>query len=97
MDWNWRPSSTAVNGVNASEGNSHVCVAGYFTSSTVRHLQSPISQIPARAAAIGPSRACTFLAPAPVTWDLNERKMWGFQFDVQDAGFLPSGWVALSI
>ena len=85
---NWRQVfNGTVNGISASADNSHVYVAGYFTwlngglayrmADITQHMQkgSPWvyqqSEIPAR---------------AHVSDLRNETKIWGFQFDVQDAG-----------
>ena len=88
IDRNWRQVfNGTVNGISASADNSHVYVAGYFTwlngglayrvADITQHLQkgSPWayqhSEIP---------------AGANVSDLRNETKIWGFQFDVQDAG-----------
>ena len=88
VDRNWRQVfNGTVNGISASADNSHVYVAGYFTwlngglayrvADITQHLQkgSPWayqhSEIP---------------AGANVSDLRNETKIWGFQFDVQDAG-----------
>ena len=88
VDRNWRQVfNGTVNGISASADNSHVYVAGYFTwlngglayrvADITQHMQkgSPWvyqqSEIPAR---------------AHVSDLRNETKIWGFQFDVQDAG-----------
>ena len=88
VDRNWRQVfNGTVNGISASADNSHVYVAGYFTwlngglayrvADITQHLQkgSPWayqhSEIPAK---------------ANVSDLRNETKIWGFQFDVQDAG-----------
>lgn len=88
IDRNWRQVfNGTVNGISASPDNSHVYVAGYFTwlngglayrvADITQHLQkgSPWayqhSEIP---------------AGANVSDLRNETKIWGFQFDVQDAG-----------
>lgn len=97
IDRNWRQVfNGTVNGISASADNSHVYVAGYFTwlngglayrvADITQHMQkgSPWayqqSEIP---------------AGANVSDLRNETKIWGFQFDVQDA--VPaSGWAVLS-
>ena len=88
IDRNWRQVfNGTVNGISASADNSHVYVAGYFTwlngglayrvADITQHMQkgSPWayqqSEIP---------------AGANVSDLRNETKIWGFQFDVQDAG-----------
>ena len=88
IDRNWRQVfNGTVNGISASADNSHVYVAGYFTwlngglayrvADITQHMQkgSPWayqhSEIP---------------AGAKVSDLRNETKIWGFQFDVQDAG-----------
>ncbi|WP_314682402.1 fibrinogen-like YCDxxxxGGGW domain-containing protein, partial [Rothia mucilaginosa] len=88
IDRDWRQVfNGTVNGISASADNSHVYVAGYFTwlngglayrvADITQHLQkgSPWayqhSEIP---------------AGAKVSDLRNETKVWGFQFDVQDAG-----------
>ena len=88
VDRNWRQVfNGTVNGISASADNSHVYVAGYFTwlngglayrvADITQHMQkgSPWayqqSEIP---------------AGAKVSDLRNETKVWGFQFDVQDAG-----------
>ena len=88
VDRNWRQVfNGTVNGISASADNSHVYVAGYFTwlngglayrvADITQHMQkgSPWayqqSEIP---------------AGANVSDLRNETKIWGFQFDVQDAG-----------
>ena len=88
VDRHWRQVfNGTVNGISASADNSHVYVAGYFTwlngglayrvADITQHLQkgSPWayqhSEIP---------------AGANVSALRNETKIWGFQFDVQDAG-----------
>ena len=88
VDRDWRQVfNGTVNGISASADNSHVYVAGYFTwlngglayrvADITQHLQkgSPWayqqSEIP---------------AGAKVSDLRNETKIWGFQFDVQDAG-----------
>ena len=88
VDRNWRQVfNGTVNGISASADNSHVYVAGYFTwlngglayrvADITQNLQkgSPWvyqhSEIP---------------AGANVSDLRNETKIWGFQFDVQDAG-----------
>ena len=88
IDRNWRQVfNGTVNGISASADNSHVYVAGYFTwlngglayrvADITQHLQkgSPWayqhSEIP---------------AGANVSDLRYETKIWGFQFDVQDAG-----------
>jgi len=88
IDRNWRQVfNGTVNGISASADNSHVYVAGYFTwlngglayrvADITQHMQkgSPWAyqqhEIP---------------AGANVSDLRNETKIWGFQFDVQDAG-----------
>ena len=88
VDRDWRQVfNGTVNGISASADNSHVYVAGYFTwlngglayrvADITQHLQkgSPWayqhSEIP---------------AGAKVSDLRSETKIWGFQFDVQDAG-----------
>ena len=88
VDRDWRQVfNGTVNGISASADNSHVYVAGYFTwlngglayrvADITQHMQkgSPWayqqSEIP---------------AGAKVSDLRNETKVWGFQFDVQDAG-----------
>lgn len=88
VDRNWRQVfNGTVNGISASADNSHVYVVGYFTwlngglayrvADITQNLQkgSPWvyqhSEIP---------------AGANVSDLRNETKIWGFQFDVQDAG-----------
>ena len=88
VDRDWRQVfNGTVNGISASADNSHVYVAGYFTwlngglayrvADITQHMQkgSPWayqqSEIP---------------AGANVSDLRNETKIWGFQFDVQDAG-----------
>ena len=88
VDRNWRQVfNGTVNGISASADNSHVYVAGYFTwlngglayrvADITQHMQkgSPWayqhSEIP---------------AGAKVSDLRSETKIWGFQFDVQDAG-----------
>ena len=88
IDRNWRQVfNGTVNGISASADNSHVYVAGYFTwlngglayrvADITQHMQkgSPWayqqSEIP---------------AGANVSDLRSETKIWGFQFDVQDAG-----------
>ena len=88
VDRNWRQVfNGTVNGISASADNSHVYVAGYFTwlngglayrvADITQHMQkgSPWvyqhSEIP---------------AGANVSDLRSETKIWGFQFDVQDAG-----------
>ena len=88
IDRNWRQVfNGTVNGISASADNSHVYVAGYFTwlngglayrvADITQHMQkgSPWvyqhSEIP---------------TGANVSDLRSETKIWGFQFDVQDAG-----------
>ena len=88
VDRDWRQVfNGTVNGISASADNSHVYVAGYFTwlngglayrvADITQHMQkgSPWayqqSEIP---------------AGANVSDLRSETKIWGFQFDVQDAG-----------
>ena len=88
VDRDWRQVfNGTVNGISASADNSHVYVAGYFTwlngglayrvADITQHMQkgSPWayqhSEIP---------------AGAKVSDLRSETKIWGFQFDVQDAG-----------
>ena len=88
VDWNWRPVfNGTVNGVNASEGNSHVYVAGYFTQLNggeafrIANITNP------RQSGGDWTHEPSYVPSRAQTWDLkNERRMWGFQFDVQDAG-----------
>ena len=88
VDWNWRPVfNGTVNGVSASEGNTHVYVAGYFTQLNgglafrIANITNP------RQSGGDWSHEPSYIPGDARTWDLrNERLMWGFQFDVQDAG-----------
>lgn len=88
VDWNWRPVfNGTVNGVSASEGNTHVYVAGYFTQLNgglafrIANITNP------RQSGGDWSQEPSYIPGDARTWDLrNERLMWGFQFDVQDAG-----------
>jgi len=88
VDWNWRPVfNGTVNGVSASEGNTHVYVAGYFTQLNgglafrIANITNP------RQSGGDWSHEPSYIPGGARTWDLrNERLMWGFQFDVQDAG-----------
>ena len=88
VDWIWRPVfNGTVNGVSASEGNSHVYVAGYFTQLNgglafrIANITNP------RQSGGDWSHEPSYIPSDARTWDLrNERLMWGFQFDVQDAG-----------
>jgi len=88
VDWNWRPVfNGTVNGVSASEGNTHVYVAGYFTQLNgglafrIANITNP------RQSGGDWSHEPSYIPGGARTWDLrNERLMWGFQFDVQDSG-----------
>ena len=88
VGWNWRPVfNGTVNGVSASEGNTHVYVAGYFTQLNgglafrIANITNP------RQSGGDWSHEPSYIPGGARTWDLrNERLMWGFQFDVQDAG-----------
>ena len=93
VDWNWRPVfNGTVNGVSASEGNADVYVAGYFTQLNnqeafrLAHMQGSSTN------PLAWHHRPSYTPKNAQTWDLkNERRMWGFQFDVQDAG--SSVWV----
>ena len=93
VDWNWRPVfNGTVNGVSASEGNADVYVAGYFTQLNnqeafrLAHMQGSSTN------PVAWHHRPSYTPKNAQTWDLkNERRMWGFQFDVQDAG--SSVWV----
>ena len=93
VDWNWRPVfNGTVNGVSASEGNADVYVAGYFTQLNnqeafrLAHMQGSSTN------PVAWHHRPSYTPKDARTWDLkNERRMWGFQFDVQDAG--SSVWV----
>ena len=88
VDWNWRPVfNGTVNGVSASEGNTDVYVAGYFTQLNgaeafrIAHMKSGSQK------GGNWKHQPSHIPESARLNDLkNERLMWGFQFDVQDAG-----------
>ena len=88
VDWNWRPVfNGTVNGVSASEGNSHVYVAGYFTQLNGGEAFRLANITNPRQSGGDWTHEPSYVPSSAQTWDLkNERRMWGFQFDVQDAG-----------
>ena len=88
VDWNWRPVfNGTVNGVNASESNSHVYVAGYFTQLNGGEAFRLANITNPRQSGGDWTHEPSYVPSSAQTWDLkNERRMWGFQFDVQDAG-----------
>ena len=88
VDWSWRPIiNGTVNGVSASEGNSHVYVAGYFTQLNSGQAFRIADITDSRQNGSNWNHEPSYVPQGARLQDLkNERLMWGFQFDVQDAG-----------
>ncbi len=88
IDRNWRQVfNGTVNGISASADNSHVYAVGYFTwlNKALAYRVADISQNLQQ----GSPWSYQFSevpGGANISDLINENKIWGFQFDVQDAG-----------
>ena len=88
IDRNWRQVfNGTVNGISASADNSHVYVAGYFTwlNGGLAYRVADITQNMQKGSPWVYQQS-EIPAGANVSDLRNETKIWGFQFDVQDAG-----------
>ena len=88
IDRNWRQVfNGTVNGISASADNSHVYVAGYFTwlNGGLAYRVADITQNMQKGSPWVYQQS-EIPAGANVSDLRSETKIWGFQFDVQDAG-----------
>ena len=88
IDRNWRQVfNGTVNGISASADNSHVYVAGYFTwlNGGLAYRVADITQNMQKGSPWVYQHS-EIPAGANVSDLRSETKIWGFQFDVQDAG-----------
>ena len=83
VDRTWTPRfNGTVNGMSASADNSEVFVAGYFTEMNDQRAFR-VARILDSAKKVGTWEVTPSYLPDPQT---REKRVWGFHFDVQDAG-----------